>query len=137
MKDVEEFYDKEFPDSKKRSKQEVIDFVDKYNKKSDRSTRVGKCLTGEWKETMVLKHEFDFKYNIKHINWKAILIIFSFMQIIAPLIVGLMYNDIIGHFKIFGIIMCFMFYPIIIGLIVFGRKEPHQTEEDYIENGEK
>lgn len=136
-KDIEEFYDKEFPNSSKRSKREVIDFAEKYNKKSERSVRVGNCLTGKWKEKMVLKHEFDLKHNIKRINWKIVGFMILTMNILAPLVLGLIFGDITGYFIGMTGTLGFLFYPILLYSIIIGYKEPYQTKEDYIENGPK
>jgi len=134
---IEKFYDKEFPDSKKRSKQEVIDFVEKYNSRKNKADRLSECLSGRWSKKMVRKHEFDIKYNIKRINWEPVIVILVLLQLLAPLILGLIYNDIFGYFKAFSILMCFIFYPSLFLFIIYGPKEPYQTEEDYIENGTK
>jgi len=124
-KEIEEFYDKEFKDYKYLSKKKVIEFTERYINKSTNSEERNHP-NDEYEETMFRKHVFDVEYNIKHINWKSVAIIILLWQIILPLIMGLIFDDISGWFHIFSYFMMLTFYPILFFYIVFGTKEPKE-----------
>lgn len=63
-----------------------------------------------------------FKSNIKQINWKAMLFLTLWIQVIEPLIFWVIDRDWVALY-ICTTFCCILIYPVVIWTILFGREK--------------